>query len=46
MFHFNPADYLCPVYLQRNSTQTYGFQYVPDKSSNKNHSMKVNATSA
>ena len=46
MFHFDSADYLCPLYLQRNATQTYGFQYVPEKSSIKSHSMKVTATSA
>lgn len=46
MFHFDPADYLCPSHLQKNYTQTYGFQYIPEKTNNKTHSMKVTATSA
>lgn len=46
MFHYDPADYLCPAYLQREHTQTFGFQYVPEKSTSKSHSMKVSATSA
>lgn len=46
MFHFDPADFLCPVYLQRNTAQTYNFHFVPDKSSNKTSNIKVTATSA
>ena len=46
MFHYDPADFLCPLHLQRNSTQTYGFQCIPDKINNKNNSIKVTATSA
>jgi hypothetical protein len=46
MFHFDITDYLCPLYLQRNSTQTYGGQCIPDKINNKNNSIKVSATSA
>ena len=46
MFHYDPTDYLCPVYLQKNATQTYGFQHVPDKSSSRNTIMKVSPTSA
>jgi hypothetical protein len=46
MFHFDPADYLCPSYLQRNFTQIYGFQYAPEKTTGQNPKMKVSATSA
>ncbi len=46
MFHFDPSDYLCPLYLQKNVNQTYGFQFAPQKSTNNNPSMKVSATSA
>jgi len=46
MFHYDPADYLCPLYLQRNSTQTYNFHFAPERVNNKNPSIKVNPTSA
>jgi hypothetical protein len=46
MFHFDPADYLCPTYLQRNAEQTYNFRFVPEKNTNKAPVMKFSATSA
>lgn len=46
MFHFDPLDYLCPYYLQKNTTQLYGFQHAPQKAVNNTHSMKVSANSA
>ena len=46
MFHFDPNDYLCPSYLQKNTSPTYGFQYSFSKPINKGPVMKFNATSA
>ena len=45
MFHFDSNDYLCPQYLRKNLSNTYGNNYVSTNNTIMTHNTKVQATS-